>query len=195
MWLLHVLGLLLLLAVRDWPLLSASAIDRRTAVTRLRCADESSQLFPLDVELRDSSGAVLFSSAAGGHPDAKKICYSYPFSEENLGSKFATAWQTFRDLRTVQYVVPASLARAGVASVRIIATANSSNSFVSYPLRRTILWSTEHLCIGYPYYFEPIKTVVFTGTAIIRLSAAMRFVASPTTHIRLLGPPRVTQFM
>ena len=127
MWLL--LGLLLLAGL----LLSASAtIDQRTATPRLRCADESSQLFPLDIELRDRTGAVLFSSAAGGRPGAEKICYAYPFSEEHLGSKFATAWQTFRDLRTVQYVVPASLAHAGVASVRIIATANSSNSFVSY---------------------------------------------------------------
>lgn len=107
--------------------------------SRLSCTDEAAQLFPLDIVLLDASGKTLFSSSAsaaavdteGG--GAVKICYAYPFAEENLGSKFATAWQSFRDLRTVQYVLPASLAHAGIASVRIISNSTSGGgSFVSY---------------------------------------------------------------
>lgn len=99
---------------------------------RLSCADESAQLFPVDIELLDTSNAVLFSSTSASDRRGAKICYAYPFAEENLGSKFSTAWQTFKDLRTVQYVVPASLARAGVASVRIIARTNASDTFASF---------------------------------------------------------------
>eukprot|EP01043_Picozoa_sp_COSAG02_P033467 COSAG02_NODE_2286_length_9213_cov_149.155914_1_plen_529_part_00 len=129
------LQLVLLGVDPSWTLSTTSAVEvNLESSSRLSCTDESSQLFPLDIELLDGTGAVLFSSAAGGRPpgSAKKICYGYPFAEENLGSKFATAWQGFQDLRTVQYVLPVSLAHAGVASVRIIATANTSSSFVSY---------------------------------------------------------------
>ena len=119
-------------------LLAASRASANSS--RLSCTDEAAQLFPLDIVLLDASGKTLFSSSAsaaavdteGG--GAVKICYAYPFAEENLGSKFATAWQSFRDLRTVQYVLPASLAHAGIASVRIVSnsTSDTSGSFVSY---------------------------------------------------------------
>ena len=107
-------------------LLAASRASANSS--RLSCTDEAAQLFPLDIVLLDASGKTLFSSSAASATEgggAVKICYAYPFAEEKLGSKFATAWQSFRDLRTVQYVLPASLAHAGIASVRIISNSTS----------------------------------------------------------------------
>eukprot|EP01046_Picozoa_sp_COSAG06_P051581 COSAG06_NODE_8448_length_2171_cov_2.210907_2_plen_381_part_00 len=117
-------------------LLAASRASANSS--RLSCTDEAAQLFPLDIVLLDASGETLFSSSSSAAAGAEggsavKICYAYPFAEEKLGSKFATAWQSFRDLRTVQYVLPASLAHAGIASVRIISNSTSGGaSFVSY---------------------------------------------------------------
>lgn len=108
----------------------------------LRCADsgessDSAQLFQVDVELLGDSGRVIFASntAAGG--SARKICYRYPFAEEHLGAKFEDAWASFRDLATVQFVLPASLADSGVMSIRVLAPQGRTpltptNGFSSY---------------------------------------------------------------
>jgi hypothetical protein len=114
-------------------LAAAATAAAAASPASLRCDDESAQLFAVDVELLDASGSVIFSSesCAGGTCDgAAKVCYSYPIGT-NFGSKFETAWQTFTDLRTVQFVVPSELASRSAATVRLLGQP-ASGGFASY---------------------------------------------------------------
>ena len=90
------------------------------------CADESAQLFRLDIELLDASGRTLFASdgagwgrggAGAGQAGAAKLCHRYPIADVPFANdKFNKAWEGFTDLSTVQFVLPETLAGAAASS-------------------------------------------------------------------------------
>ena len=78
-----------------------------TTAEPLRCAEEAAQLFPVNVELLDAAGSVLYASAApGGRPGCRKLCSQYPRALEDWSDKqLLTAWRGFTNLATVQFVL------------------------------------------------------------------------------------------
>ena len=88
------------------------------AAEPLRCAEEAAQLFPVNVELLDAAGSVLYASAApGGRPGCRKLCSHYPRALEDWSDKqLLTAWRGFTNLATVQFVLP--MVRGAAAVLR-----------------------------------------------------------------------------
>ena len=121
----------------------------------LRCEDESAQLFPVDVELLDDGGRLLYSSDAGGRADCSKLCNAYPRSMESSDGQLTSAWTAvcplsggLVDVTTVQFVLPAELARS-TKTVRVRTAIRQDQSFYAIHQATEIDGSTGFVEVAY----------------------------------------------
>ena len=117
----------------------------------LRCADEGSQLFPVNLEVLDAAGSVLYDSASGsGHADCRKICSQYPRGLEDWSdTQLLIAWRGFSNVATVQFVLPAAMA-SSAAAVRLLGGGGAPARFEAY--HQDARWATANgsLMVTYP---------------------------------------------
>ena len=129
------LGLALGALLRAAPALTAAAPGDPPARLPLRCANESAQLFPVEIEALDAGGSILYSSEAGGRADCRKLCHSYPRAAESSDGQLPTAWASLTDVATLQFVLPAAMAPS-VRGIRLSSPAqgalNQTRGFHAY---------------------------------------------------------------